>query len=165
MCNRVISPPNVYRPCQCGFVSWLTASNDSLGLWQRKIIIWNSFACVIFWLVSVLTYILPCVPFNVRFKVIPEAKCKWSPRKYLERGLPLEFRYRHMSLLAECPICVPGGKPCVCKREGSLGSCDYLLTLCKVPILHFYSWEFHWLTSSKSQFYRNSPSELFWALD
>lgn len=56
----------------------------TLGLWQRKIILWNAVACVILWLVSTLTYILPCVPFSVRFKVIPEPKyigiCPYWPK-------------------------------------------------------------------------------------
>jgi len=51
--------------------------NDRLGLWQRKIIFWNGILCIVLWAVSCMTYIFPCVPFSVRFKVIPEPQCEW----------------------------------------------------------------------------------------
>lgn len=80
MCNHIVSPLDVGSHLPTKDFATADALNNRLGLWQRKIIMWNAIACVVLWLVSCFTYIFPCVPFNVRFKVIPEPQCKCISR-------------------------------------------------------------------------------------
>jgi hypothetical protein len=41
-------------------------------LWQRKVVMWNGALCMIFLLGSLLSFILPCMPFTKRFQVYPD---------------------------------------------------------------------------------------------